>query len=147
VDEIMNYYLIETNGFVLMKEATDMSVAVDNIEKLYKPFSKAKAKAKAKDLAVQNRVDREVFLDKNKFEQIFGNLISNALKFTLEGGLVNAGLDLLNGEGDGYYLKLTVQDNGIGMEPEKASALFGQSSKLSRSGTSGEKARGWGYRL
>ncbi|PWN05677.1 GAF domain-containing sensor histidine kinase [Rhodohalobacter mucosus] len=143
VDEIMNYSLIETNGFQLQKEATDISETVDNIEKLYKPFSKAKGIG----LSVQNDIEAAVFVDKNKFEQILGNLISNALKFTREGGHVNASLALQRKQDGGHVLKLDVEDNGIGMEAEKASALFDESSKLSRSGTSGEKGTGLGLSI
>lgn len=143
VDEIMNYSLIETNGFKLMKEKTEINQTVDNIEKLYMPFSKAKGIT----LEVHNRVKTGVFLDKNKFEQILGNLISNAMKFTREGGRVIAGLTLVLDESNVHLLKLTVEDNGIGMEPGRAAALFEKSSKLSRSGTSGEKGTGLGLSI
>lgn len=143
VDEIMSYSLIETSGFQLVKEATNLKSSVEKLEKLYKPYSKAKGI----DLTVKNGMESIVLLDKNKFEQIFGNLISNALKFTREGGSVKAGLSLLQGEGEGYLLKLTVEDNGVGMEAEDASTLFEKSSKLSRSGTSGEKSTGLGLSI
>src|SRR5262249_39272117 len=60
-----------------------------------------------------------VVQDAGKLRQILSNLLSNALKFTPEGGWV-----LLKAEADGADLVLTVSDTGIGIGPEDQELIF-----------------------
>lgn len=57
--------------------------------------------------------------DPVKLRQIVSNLLSNALKFTPEGGLVR-----LDCREDGKEVVLTVSDNGIGIAPEDQQMIF-----------------------
>jgi signal transduction histidine kinase len=54
-----------------------------------------------------------------KFQQILSNLVSNAIKFTPEGGRV-----LLKAEADPMHLVLTVSDTGVGIAPEEQDLVF-----------------------
>ncbi|MEI6139068.1 MAG: PAS domain S-box protein, partial [Mariniphaga sp.] len=56
--------------------------------------------------------------DENKIRQIFANLISNALKYTIE-GLVEIGFDLQNGN-----LRFFVNDSGIGISEHAQHQIF-----------------------
>jgi signal transduction histidine kinase len=142
IDEIMSYSLIESKGFQLSVNRVDLSSIINNLENLYRPV----AKAKGIELVMNNRVQKQVNIDKSKFEQIFGNLVSNAMKFTGSGGRVKAELNLLGSE-ESEQLQLTVTDTGIGMEPEKAESLLKNSAVYSRKGTSGEKSTGLGLSI
>lgn len=64
----------------------------------------------------------EMFFDQNKIERILFNLISNAFKFTPEGGEVNVNLRLL--ETDSRSLEIVVSDTGIGIPAEKKDKIF-----------------------
>jgi signal transduction histidine kinase len=57
--------------------------------------------------------------DMVKIQQILNNLISNAIKFTPEGGRV-----LLRAESEGSHVILTVQDTGVGIAPEEQELVF-----------------------
>ncbi len=57
--------------------------------------------------------------DRDKLEKIVSNLLSNALKFTLDGGTVSVRL-----EAEADAVTLTVSDTGIGIAPEHLSRLF-----------------------
>jgi ligand-binding sensor domain-containing protein/signal transduction histidine kinase/DNA-binding response OmpR family regulator len=63
-----------------------------------------------------------VWFDKDKFEKILFNLLSNALKFTLTGGTVT--VSLCTEEPD--TMLLTVEDNGIGIPATHFEEIFGQ---------------------
>lgn len=65
--------------------------------------------------------DLRVMLDENKFKKIFGNLLSNALKFTPGGGTVRIRLSDL-----GSKLRLCVEDNGSGIHPDDLPHIFGR---------------------
>jgi signal transduction histidine kinase len=57
--------------------------------------------------------------DELKFKQIVLNLLSNALKFTPEGGRVRISAALLNG-----VAQVSVSDSGVGIAPEDHEAIF-----------------------
>ncbi len=59
--------------------------------------------------------------DPGHLQQITDNLLSNALKFTPEGGEVR-----LRVERHSQLLQLTVQDTGIGLSPMEAERVFGR---------------------
>ena len=63
--------------------------------------------------AIKPRVDPE------RFEQIIANLISNALKFTPEGGKISLGGRRQNG-----LVEVYVADSGKGIPPKEMSRLF-----------------------
>jgi signal transduction histidine kinase/DNA-binding response OmpR family regulator len=59
--------------------------------------------------------------DKDKVEKIITNLVTNALKFTNNGGRVDVILSISD---DAKSVQLTVSDNGIGIEPEHLDRIF-----------------------
>ncbi|MDD3277491.1 MAG: ATP-binding protein [Lachnospiraceae bacterium] len=59
--------------------------------------------------------ERYVNIDPIRVKQIFANILSNALKFTPEGGTIEVKLRQLGQDGNRAHLKFTVRDTGIGM--------------------------------
>jgi len=62
--------------------------------------------------------------DRNRFNRVLLNLISNAYKFTPEGGSVTVTLRQTGREGGRAAFRLSVKDTGIGMSPEFAAKVF-----------------------
>jgi signal transduction histidine kinase len=83
----------------------------------------------------------------NKFglQQILGNLISNAIKFTPEGGSINVQLDLKT-VAEKKELIIKVADSGIGMDKNAIQRLLGNGVESSQ-GTDGELGYGLGLQL
>jgi signal transduction histidine kinase len=63
----------------------------------------------------------EVAADAGRLRQIFYNLLSNALKFTPEGGTVSIVGKL---EDDHAFLEISVADSGVGIRPEDQERIF-----------------------
>jgi signal transduction histidine kinase len=63
----------------------------------------------------------DVFADPGGIRQVFANLVSNALRFTMPGGSVTAGA-LREGDSVRFF----VEDTGTGIEPEHMEHLFEQ---------------------
>jgi signal transduction histidine kinase len=74
-----------------------------------------------------------------KIKQIFNNLVSNAIKFTLENGSVY----LKHSHNDTHNI-FKVQDTGIGISPENLPKLYEKFGDHQRLGTGGEKGTGLG---
>lgn len=71
-------------------------------------------------LTFTSRADHaQVRGDRDRLEQIFINLLSNANKYGNEGGSVHVSVDL-----DGDYVLVSVRDSGIGILPEVLPHLF-----------------------
>jgi len=72
-------------------------------------------------LTVETNIDRLfVKFDKDKVERILFNLLSNAFKFTPEGGAIRVVLDRAEGEG----IAIKVEDTGIGIPADKKELVF-----------------------
>jgi len=77
--------------------------------------------------------------DENMLRLILRNLISNAVKFTHRGGNIT-----INATPNEHFIKVSVSDNGVGMNKEKLESLFDISKINSTAGTDKEKGSGLG---
>ncbi len=84
-------------------------------------------KLREKNLDFQIHIAKEVpdilTGDAVRLTQIMVNLISNAVKFTREGG-VDIHVELMESFEEKVKIKISVRDTGIGIAPEKQSAVF-----------------------
>ena len=62
--------------------------------------------------------------DELRLSQVITNLISNAVKFTTEGGTIHVSACVLERRSETSTLRFTVADTGIGMTAEQVSKLF-----------------------
>lgn len=100
--------------------------------------------AKAKNIHMTEEIYSELMLnvDINSASTIIRNLLSNALKFTPEGGEVKLGIEEID-----QFACISVQDSGIGISEDKMHDLFGFKGSRKRWGTKGEKGVGLGLNL
>ncbi len=84
----------------------------------------------------------EVWADANMVTTIVRNLISNALKFTPEGGKIT-----IKSIEDGDFARISVSDTGVGISPENQKKLFRIDSAFTTKGTSNEAGTGLGLIL
>ncbi|MGB6034702.1 MAG: PAS domain-containing sensor histidine kinase, partial [Cryomorphaceae bacterium] len=81
----------------------------------------------------------DVYADKKMISTVLRNLVSNAIKFTPNGGLIR----VIAEQNDSEAI-ITVSDNGIGIKPDSITKLFDMSEKTSALGTENEKGTGLG---
>ncbi|WP_460609561.1 sensor histidine kinase [Hymenobacter terrigena] len=83
-----------------------------------------------------------VDIDNNKFLQVINNLMSNAIKFTREGGHITVGLTQ-----HPDHVLVTVADDGIGIPAHLLPVLFDRFTPARRPGLRGEKTTGLGMHI
>jgi signal transduction histidine kinase len=101
--------------------------------------------AKKKNIAIINLVPEsaEIYADENMINTVIRNLISNAIKFTEEGGTVTIKSgSILNGG-----TQISVEDTGVGMTEVQLNKLFKIGEKVGALGTAGELSTGLGLLL
>lgn len=94
-----------------------------------------------KDISLLNLINQDVFVsaDFDMLNSIFMNLISNAIKFTKRGGEVRVFCEPFEN-----FVKISFQDNGIGIEKDEIERLFKLDYKKSTYGTENESGTGIG---
>jgi len=143
------------NLFALLENLLEWSRSqTGNIEFTPKPFDlgalleenkellKAQAQAKKINLVNENKEALTVTAHQNSINTVVRNLISNAIKFTPEGGLIIVGMKRRDRE-----VEVSVADNGVGMSPQVVEKLFRIDTKISTKGTADEKGTGLGLIL
>ncbi|MBY0517588.1 MAG: HAMP domain-containing histidine kinase [Bacteriovoracaceae bacterium] len=75
--------------------------------------------------------------------QVLGNIISNSIKFSNPNSTIN----IFTNQSEPGFVKISIQDQGIGIPNEILQDMFKIDSKSNRPGTSGEKGTGFGMSL
>jgi len=101
--------------------------------------------SKAKGIDVNNEipVDIQVSADLHMLQIVLRNLLSNSLKFTPKSGKVILSALVENEQ----FVRISINDTGIGMNQELKNRLFKVNEKTGRKGTDGEPSSGLGLIL
>ncbi len=116
IDDMLEMSRIDYGRIEIKAEATNLREQLDMVLDLFR------AQAEEKHLTLTEKIDlpeREVFADENRFRRIMGNLISNAVKFTPDGGKVTVSARQKQVSDSGYArFEFTFSDTGVGMTEE-----------------------------
>ena len=107
-----------------------------------KDFLKPNANSKNITINIDESDKTAVFADVDMLNTILRNLISNAIKFTDLGGIIN-----ISSERTESDILVTISDNGIGIAPNILPRLFDTTKLYSTRGTANEKGTGFGLML
>lgn len=128
INDILDMSRMEQGKVVLNKQEFDLRRC---IQECVDPF-RFQAEREQKILDVHMQMDDLQLLgDPMRISQILNNLLSNAFKFTAQGGHIRLRVDQID-RGDYAKYKLVVQDDGIGMSAEFLPHLFEPYSRETR---------------
>ncbi len=113
VKDLLTLSAIETKEVVMDLQSCDMKAIIDNVVNILKPSTKQNVIVLAPSNILKVRVDR------NRMEQVFINLLENAIKFTPSQGTIEISVIDQN-----PYIRVDVKDSGIGIAPEHLPRLF-----------------------
>jgi signal transduction histidine kinase len=122
-------------------ESIDIRPVIEEVYALHKEM----AGQKSISLETAFEGGTTTFADKELIEIILRNLVSNAIKFTNEGG--NVRITVTKDPENEHLMLLTVKDNGVGIPENRRKDLLGKKEMISTAGTSREKGTGLGLRL
>lgn len=116
IDDLLDITRITRGKIALRLERTDLHDAVRNA------WDICKASATAKRLEVNLRLEAGhsiVLGDPPRLQQIFWNLLANAIKFTPEGGTIT-----VRSSGTEHTVRVEITDTGIGINPAELARIF-----------------------
>jgi PAS domain S-box-containing protein len=140
VNDILDLSKVEAGKMEFRPEAVDLSTIVVEVVAMLRTV------ASSKRLRITERVDAEVkhvVLDPARFKQVLYNYLSNALKFTPEGGQVSV---RVTAEG-GKAFRLEVEDSGVGIKEADLGRLFIEFQQLDAALTKKHAGTGLGLAL
>ncbi len=125
VSDLADISRIETGHLRIEPSAVNAKDVIEDIVKL----SRNQLEQKKQTLNIDIPADLpKVWCDKNRLSQIMTNLISNANKYTQEGGTIYIQaaqkMHACDGQEAQDVIQVKVQDNGFGMTPEDQEKLF-----------------------
>lgn len=128
VNDILDFSKADAGKFDVIWEQADLGALIGPLME----DASAAARSKGRDLSWEIDPALEtVTVDPRHLEKIVLNLVSNALKFTPEGGWVRIAIAPL----DAWRYELSVADSGIGIPAEKLPELFTRFHQIDTSAT------------
>ncbi|WP_022763213.1 amino acid permease [Butyrivibrio sp. AD3002] len=122
INDILDMGRIESGKMTLEIEDTDLTEAVDELKVLFAPQMKNKGINFTVDTS--KLTNKYVKCDENRLNRVLLNLLSNAFKFTSEGGSITLTIRQRGMDGNKGKYEISVKDNGMGMSPEFAATVF-----------------------
>jgi signal transduction histidine kinase len=126
VQDALDFAKIEAGRIELERIPFSIPQAFDAVRGLFEP--QARAKGVTLDTAIDPALPQVVMGDPLRLRQVLMNLVSNAMKFTAEGGVSLAAVALLDGR-----MEIRVRDTGIGIDATGLERLFRRYSQAERS--------------
>ncbi len=147
INNVLDVAKMEANKMELSKEPTKIQEVAKEVVTLFRPV--ADEKKVTLELAADETIP-EISADGEKIMQVITNLISNAMKFTPEGGkiTVKAGSGKSEmGSGTTSCILVSVSDTGIGMTKDDCTKLFNKFVQVSSSKKNIKGPKGTGLGL
>jgi signal transduction histidine kinase len=136
INDILDLSKVEAGRMELELTAFDLDTAIDNALTL------VRERASRRGIVLGRAIDEPlgtIRADERKVKQVLLNLLSNALKFTPEGGRIKVRA-VMNEE----LAEISVADTGAGIAPEDQEAIFEEFRQV---GTADKKVEGTGLGL
>ena len=124
INDVLDMSRIESRKITIIKGVYTAQEFKKTISSIIKPLSDAKNQTLT--ITIEESQIPELYIDRNRLNQIFVNLLSNSVKFTPNGGKVSL---LVKVQRKGFsntqlMFHAVVSDNGCGMTPEFAKRCF-----------------------
>jgi signal transduction histidine kinase len=119
INDLLDLAKIEAGKMEVRSEPLSLPDLFEGLVSLLKPLTEAKS------LTIAPSVETGVPIlhtDPAKLQQVLYNFLSNAIKYSPQGGRIDLAAEL--DDRDGTTVRLSVSDRGPGIEPEKHSLIF-----------------------
>lgn len=119
INDLLDLSKIEAGKLQLERSEEDINHIIREVILTFEPS------AKEKGLMLDEKLNSDLakfYFDPNKISQVVANLVSNAIKFTPEGGKITLTSSYYGS--DPNYIQISVEDSGMGILKEDFDKLF-----------------------
>lgn len=139
IDDLLNVARLQNGrGLQFSFQPVDLRILIDRVVRLQSKSSYIRGH----EIVVNTEEMPAVMADEAKVEQILNNLLSNALKYSPNGGTIT-----ITGRVDGDGVLISVADQGMGIPKEQLPRMFQQFFRVEGSHMLGIKGTGLGLYL
>lgn len=139
VNQLMDISKLESGNMKLRTSAIDFTSLLKALTLSFASYAERKRIALKFNSAEDGLI---VYIDKDKIEKIMTNVLSNAFKFTPEGGRIEVTLVK-----DDEFINTIISDTGIGIPKEKITKIFNRFYQVDGSHTREQEGTGIGLAL
>ncbi len=138
MNNLLHWSLLQAGKMSARKQSVALHSIIDHLLQVNSPS------ASMKKVAIRQNCQPGITVesDQQGLTIALQNLISNAVKFTPEGGEVN-----IEAREEARYVTICVKDTGVGMDDAQVRQLFSNSINESQQGTAGERGTGIGLAI
>lgn len=123
INEVLDMSKIESGKLSVSESEFNLAELVENVLLTLQPL--LKQKKHTLHVHLKDVVHEDIIGDPLRLQQIFTNLMSNAIKYTPEGGTIDFSILEIHDESQPYStFQFAFKDNGMGMTPEFLERLF-----------------------
>lgn len=124
INDVLDMSKIESGKLTLTAEQISLKEVIEGIVNIMQP--QVKTKKQSFEIHVENILIENVWCDGVRLNQVLLNLLSNATKYTPEGGSIQLSLSEDNSpKGEDYVrIYIKVKDNGIGMSQDFMKKIY-----------------------
>ena len=124
INDVLDMSKIESGKMTLNYDQVSLREVMEGIVNISQP--QVRAKKQQFNVSIHDISAENVCCDGIRLNQVLLNLVSNAVKFTPDGGVINLSLyEEVSPVGEDYVrIHFQVKDNGIGMSPEFKEKVF-----------------------
>ena len=122
INDVLDMSRIESGKMELTVEKTNIVKTMGEVRDLFS--TQMETKGITYTVTAENVANKTVMCDAPHLNRVLLNLISNAYKFTPEGGSVSVTLTQTGVDGENGRYEIRVKDTGMGMSPEFAAKVF-----------------------
>ena len=115
INDLLDIAKLEAGKFIQHRVPTDIGNIIKEILELMEP------RAQKQHILLSHHLEnlKPVQADPKRIEEIFNNLISNAINYSPQGGRVT-----VSAKGLGGYMEIRVEDTGVGITKEELPKIF-----------------------
>ncbi|MDE5421641.1 ATP-binding protein [Ancylomarina sp. DW003] len=138
LENLLEWSRMQTGMMSWQPEQVDLWDLVNEVVSLLR------GSAETKQIHLEAKVDENLsaFVDSNMINTVVRNLVSNAIKFTPNGGEI-----IVESRQSKNFVEITVKDNGVGIKAENIEKLFKIDEQVMQNGTENETGTGLGLIL
>ncbi|MCX7833990.1 MAG: ATP-binding protein [Ignavibacteria bacterium] len=144
INDVLDISKIEAGKMDINYEPVNPYNIISDIEKIFS--LKIKEKNLSFEIYIDDKLPKCILIDETRIRQVLFNLIGNAVKFTMKGGIkVSAYVEEKDHLGSKIDITFTVEDTGIGIPKDQQALIFEKFTQ--REGQSTRKYGGTGLGL